>query len=197
MNEKRTKMAIKLKSAEHLEEHEVNKLLRHLYQQELWQYYLLVRIGISTALRYSDLSKITWGDILKCNGNLLIKEQKTGKHREIPIPKDLITVVADIYHKANPTGINSLIFLKTNRGVNKQLKLYAAKAGIRGKRISTHTFRKTFGREVWKRNNCSEESLVKLSQLFRHSSIATTRIYLSITQEEVKDLYSIQDFFVY
>jgi site-specific recombinase XerD len=38
----------------------------------------------------------------------------------------------------------------TIRGVNKQLKIYAAKSGIRGKRISSHTFRKTFGREVWK-----------------------------------------------
>jgi hypothetical protein len=65
------------------------------------------------------------------------------------------------------------------------------------KRISTHTWRKSFGREVWKRNNYSEASLVKLSQLFRHSSTAITRIYLSITKEEVENLYDIQDIFVY
>ena len=83
------------------------------------------------------------------------------------------------------------------RAVNKQLKIYAAKAGIRGKRISSHTFRKTFGREVWKRNNQSEASLVKLSQLFNHSSTSTTRIYLSITKEEVDYLYQMQDMFTY
>jgi site-specific recombinase XerD len=82
-------------------------------------------------------------------------------------------------------------------GINKQIKIYAAKSGIRGKRISSHTFRKKFGREVWRRNNYSEASLVKLSQLFRHSSTAITRIYLSITKEEVENLYDIQDLFVY
>jgi hypothetical protein len=75
------------------------------------------------------------------------------------------------------------------RTVNKQIKIHAFKAGIRGKRISTHTWRKTFGREVWRRNNYSEASLIKLSLLFNHSSTAITRIYLDITREEVGDLY--------
>ena len=96
----------------------------------------------------------------------------------------------------SPEPLKRIIPL-TIRGVNKQIKVYAAKSGIRGKRISSHTFRKTFGREVWKRNNYSEASLVKLSQLFRHSSTAITRIYLSITKDEVENLYNIQDMFVY
>jgi site-specific recombinase XerD len=73
--------------------------------------------------------------------------------------------------------------------------VFASKCGIRGKRISTHSFRKTFGREVWKRNNYSEASIVKLSELFKHSSTSVTRIYLSITKEEINDLYEIQDLF--
>ena len=58
-------------------------------------------------------------------------------------------------------------------------------------RSSTHTWRKTFGREVWNRNNQSEASLIKLSYLFNHSSVAITRIYLDITREEVQDMYAI------
>lgn len=60
----------------------------------------------------------------------------------------------------------------TIRAINKQIKVLAYRAGIRGKRISTHTWRKTFGREVWKRNKYSEASLIKLSLLFNHSSTA-------------------------
>lgn len=189
-------MITKLKSAEHLEEIEVNKLLKFLHHNKRWTYYILVRLGISTALRYSDLSKITWQDILKRN-YLTIKEQKTGRIREIPLNPELVQNLTSVFLKLGSPDVKSRLLPITIRAVNKQLKIYAAESGIRGKRISSHTFRKTFGREVWKRNNYSEASLVKLSQLFRHSSTAITRIYLSITKEEVENLYEMQDMFNY
>lgn len=189
-------MTTKLKSAEHLEEIEVNKLLKYLQQNQLWNYYILVRLGISTALRYSDLSQITWKDLLGRN-KITIKEKKTGRVREIPLNPDLVKNLTSVYLKqGSPEPISKVLPLNI-RTINKQIKIYAAKSGIRGKRISSHTFRKTFGREVWKRNNYSEASLVKLSQLFKHSSTAITRIYLSITKDEVENLYDIQDLFVY
>ena len=57
-------MTTKIKSAEHLEEIELNKLLKYLHQNKLWVYYLFVRLGVSVALRYSDLSQITWEMVL-------------------------------------------------------------------------------------------------------------------------------------
>lgn len=189
-------MTTKLKSAEHLEEIEINKLLKYLQQKQLWTYYILVRLGVSTALRYSDLSQITWKDLLKRN-YLAIKEKKTGRVREIPLNPELVQKLNSVYLKLGSPSEGDRVLPLTIRAVNKQLKIYAAKSGIRGKRISSHTFRKTFGREVWKRNNYSEASLIRLSQLFRHSSISTTRIYLSITKEEVENLYNIQDLFTY
>jgi integrase len=89
-------MSGKLKSAEHLEEGELNKLLKYLQQRKLWSYYLMVRLGISTALRYSDLSKITWRQLLSGASNLIIKEEKNGKQREIPLSRELIDVVNNI-----------------------------------------------------------------------------------------------------
>jgi integrase len=189
-------MTTKLKSAEHLEEIEVNKLLKFLQQNQLWTYYILVRLGISTALRYSDLSQLTWKDLLGRN-KIIIKEKKTGRIREIPLNPELVENLTGIYLKKGSPFIETKVIPLTIRAINKQLKIYAAKSGIRGKRVSSHTFRKTFGREVWKRNHYSEASLVKLSQLFKHSSTAITRIYLSITKEEVDNLYNIQDLFVY
>ena len=81
-------MTTKLKSAEHLEELELNKLLKYLYQNELWVYYILVRLGVSTALRYSDLSRIRWVDVLN-KQTLTLKEKKTSKVREIPLQVEL------------------------------------------------------------------------------------------------------------
>ena len=143
-----------------------------------------------------DLSQLTWKDLLKRN-YLTIKEKKTGRVREIPLNSELVQNLTTIYMKLGSPDQEERVLPLTIRAVNKQLKIYAAKSGIRGKRISSHTFRKTFGREVWKRNNYSDGSLVKLSQLFRHSSTSITRIYLSITKEEVENLYDIQDLFVY
>jgi integrase len=81
-------MTTKIKSAEHLEEIELNKLLKYLHQNKLWVYYLFVRLGVSVALRYSDLSQITWEMVLG-KTNLILKEKKTGKVREIPLHIEL------------------------------------------------------------------------------------------------------------
>jgi integrase len=91
-------MNVKLKSAEHLEEFEVNKLLKYLQQNGIWRYYTLVRLGISTALRFSDLSQITWKDLLKRN-YLTIKEKKTGRVREIPLNPELVQNLTLVYLK--------------------------------------------------------------------------------------------------
>jgi integrase len=189
-------MNTKIKSAEHLEENELNRLLKYLNTNNNHLYYLLVRLGISTALRYSDLSRITWSMVLN-KTNLLLREKKTNKVREIPIHSELQAIITKSYLNLGSPEINNLIIPLNIRTINKQLKIYASKAGVRNKRISTHTFRKTFGREVWRRNGQTESALVKLSSLFNHSSVSITRIYLSITKEEVDNLYDLQDLFTF
>lgn len=189
-------MTTKIKAAQHLDEQELNKLLKYLSRNQLWTYYIVVRLGVSTALRFSDLSSLTWREVLHQH-KITIKEKKTQKTREIPIGKELQEVLLDVHSKLKKPQLDRSVIPLHIRTVNKQIKIHALKAGIRGKRISTHTWRKTFGREVWKRNNYSEASLIKLSLLFNHSSIAITRIYLDITREEVVNLYDIEGLFIY
>jgi integrase len=190
-------MKSKIKSAEHLEEVEINRLLKYLYQKKKWKYYLLVRLGISTALRYSDLSRITWEAVIN-KETLEIKEKKTGKVRQIPIQKELSETLLSVYRTLNEPDLNNPVIDLHIRTVNKQLKVHCKKSGItRPVRISSHSMRKSFGRAVWVKHGKSEEALVKLSQLFNHSSTSITRIYLSITKEEIDDLYKMQDLFVF
>lgn len=189
-------MTTKIKAAQHLDEHELNKLLKYLSKNQLWTYYIMVRLGVSTALRFSDLSSLKWGDVLH-KRKITIKEKKTKKVREIPIGEELHDILLEIHSHLKKPHLDTSVIPLHIRTVNKQIKIHASKAGIRGKRISTHTWRKTFGREVWRRNNCSEASLIKLSLLFNHSSTAITRIYLDITREEVGSLYDINSLFAY
>ncbi len=189
-------MTTKSKTSEHLEEQELNKLLKYLYQNEEWTYYLFVRLGVSTALRYSDLSKITWSQVLN-QKKLTIREKKTGKTREIPIQPELTEKINLMFEKLNKPSQSDFLIPLHIRTINKQIKLHAKRAGIKKVHLSSHSLRKTFGREVYRRNGETESSLVKLSMLFNHSSTAITRIYLSITKEEVQNLYQMQDIFVY
>lgn len=73
-------MTTKIKAAQHLDEQELNKLLKYLSRNQLWTYYIMVRLGVSTALRFSDLSSLTWGDVLH-KQKITIKEKKTKKTR--------------------------------------------------------------------------------------------------------------------
>ena len=128
---------------------------------------------------------------------ITIKEKKTKKVREIPINDELHDILLEIHGHLKKPHLDTSVIPLHIRTANKQIKIHASKAGIRGKRISTHTWRKTFGREVWRRNHYSEASLIKLSLLFNHSSTSITRIYLDITREEVGDLYDIDSFFIF
>jgi len=42
---------------------------------------------------------------------------------------------------------------------------------------------------VYECNGRSEDSLIKLSELFQHSTMAITRRYLGIRKEELGDIY--------
>ena len=50
--------------------------------------------------------------------------------------------------------------------------------------------RKTFGRQVYNMNSDnSEHALVKLMEVFNHSSVAITKRYLRLRQEEILETY--------
>ena len=61
--------------------------------------------------------------------------------------------------------------------------------------FSCHSLRKTFGRQVYNMSGESAElTLVKLMELFNHSSVAITKRYLGLRQEEVLQTYDILSF---
>lgn len=56
--------------------------------------------------------------------------------------------------------------------------------------FSTHSFRKTFGRKVVEMaGENSEIALIKLAELFNHSSTSITRRYLGLRQQELREVY--------
>ncbi len=55
--------------------------------------------------------------------------------------------------------------------------------------------RKTFGRKVYESSGENANmALIKLSEIFNHSNISITKIYLGIREKELLETYDLLDF---
>ena len=81
-----------------------------------------------------------------------------------------------------------LIQSRMHREQKQQYKLHIGN-------FSCHSLRKTFGRQVYNMNSeNSELALVKLMEIFNHSSGAITKRYLGLRQEELLNTYDCLSF---
>ena len=175
-------------------------LIRKLFNDGEHKISLLIAIGSFWGLRISDILKLKWVDILEKDGFVLI-ENKTGKSREIKINPQLSQHIKECYIQIKPDSRDEAIFLSQKNSVfsiqrvNVIFKEIKSKYNLRISNYSTHSMRKTFGREVFSKSGTNAElALVKLSQLFNHSSVMVTRRYLGISREELLQTYDVLSF---
>ena len=175
-------------------------LVRKLYNDENYKISLLVACGSFFGLRISDLLNLRWEQLLNADTFEII-EKKTSKKRIIRINSQLKKHIQDCYNKINPANIASFCFISQKncvysvQRINVILKEIKNKYSLKINNFSSHSFRKSFGRAVY--NNAgdnSEMALVKLSELFNHSDIKTTRKYLGLRQEELLETYDLLSF---
>ena len=141
------------------------------------------------------MKQLTWLLILD-KDEITITEHKTEKKRTIPISPQLKKFIADCYNHISPVCLNSPVFLSQKKTVystqqlNRILKQIKAKYRVNVKNFSCHSLRKTFGRQVYNQNpENAERALVMLMDMFNHSSLAITRRYIGLRQEEVAQTY--------
>jgi len=175
-------------------------LVRKLYNDKNYSISMLVACGSFFGLRISDLLSLKWEQILNSN-TLEIIEKKTGKKRIIKINSQLQKHIHACYDAIRPTNDNDKCFISQKNSVysiqriNVILKEVKAKYNLKINNFSSHSFRKTFGRAIY--NNAgtnAENALLKLSELFNHSDIKTTRKYLGVRQEELMEAYDLLSF---
>ena len=156
---------------------------------------LLISIGIFTGLRISDILVLRWKDVV-AQEFVEVVEKKTKKFRRVRINQHLQDIISRIYTDEN--DLENLIFLNrfqtsaiSVQYVNRELKNLAIeyKLSKEPAKIKSHSLRKSFGRRVFENNDNSERSLILLSEMFNHTSIKTTKIYLGIREKEMFDVY--------
>jgi integrase len=175
-------------------------LIRRLYDDKEYKMSLLISMGSFWGLRIGDLLRLKWEDVLE-KDKFMLEEKKTGKNREIKINDQLQRHIRDCYGEIKPHKIEDFIFTSQKGSVysiqriNVIFKTLKVRYNLTAQNFSTHSMRKAFGRQVFKKSGTNAElSLVKLSQLFNHSNVATTRRYLGIAKEELMETYDLLGF---
>jgi integrase len=176
------------KTSDYLTTDEIHRLIRYFKKLGNIRMCLLIEFGVKTLLRYSDLSRIKWVDIVG-KDTLILNEKKTNKRREITIGNTLKDSIEITYNELKQPNKEEFVFKYTLQHTNLLLKEGGRDCKIRNKNISTHSMRKSGSRYIWENNGNSDEYLIKLSSILNHSSTSVTRRYLGISREEIKDIY--------
>jgi integrase len=178
-----------------LEWNEMIGLLTQLKKDKYWKEFLLITIGSYLGLRGSDILNLKWDDLVD-KTKLQLREKKTGNIRFISINEQCVENISLAWSsKKQEQELEDYIFTNKRRKrisiqyMNRRLKWIFEKYRVKTDNPSTHTLRKTFGKRVYEVNDKSESSLIMLSLVFSHSSLAITRRYLGITQEQIQDVY--------
>lgn len=175
-------------------------LISKLFQDQNYKFSLLIALGSFFGVRISDLLSLKFCDILNVD-ILTIIEKKTKKQRTIKINDQLKKHIQSCYKEIKPLSPNDHIFTSQKGSVysvqriNVVFKEIRVKYNLKIKNFSTHSMRKTFGRQVYNNAGSNAElALVKLSELFNHSDVRTTKKYLGLRSEELMEAYDLLGF---
>lgn len=187
-------------TADYLEWNTMLNLLRKLYRDGEYRMSLFIGCGCFFGLRVSDLRKLTWSMLLNDN-KFILTEQKTQKRRVVKINTDFQKHNKQCYEALGVDNMEEACFLSrkgvvmSTQRINVKLKEIKKRYNLKIDNFSCHSLRKAFGRKVFESSGENAQmALVKLSELFNHSSVAITKIYLGLRQQELLETYDLLDF---
>ena len=175
-------------------------LVHKLYRDKEYRISLLIGCGCFFGLRISDILSLTWSMLLE-KDRFIIIEKKTKKRREIKINSSFQKHIQACFTALQIKDINEKCFISRKRMVystqriNVLFKEIKSKYKLKVDHFSTHSMRKTFGRRIVEvAGENAEFALIKLSELFNHSDVMTTRRYLGLRNQELMQTYELLDF---
>lgn len=160
--------------------------------------YCLIVAGLNTALRISDILRITWDEVYDlqadcCKTHLKLREMKTKKAQNILINEEFESALMLVKkHSENVTPTQYVFhskddcFKPISRIQAYRIIKHAAQMTVSNhEHIGCHSLRKTFGYFAYKNG----ANPILLMSIFNHSSFEITKRYLGITQDEKDRVY--------
>lgn len=183
-------------TADYLPHADYQRLVQSLIDEKDYWWACYCILSFCTGLRFSDVSRLTWNDVLE-KRKIIITAKKTNKTHVIPIGENASTHIIQLYKCMGCPPMKEFVLRSQNseksvsiQYINRTLKSWVAKYNLNIENFSTHTFRKTFGRYVYEKSGCTNQSLMYLNRIFRHANLDTTMIYLGIRDEEISNIYN-------
>lgn len=167
-------------SEEELTEEDYRSLLDQARTERDPQLILLLQVLSGTGIRVSELPFLTAEAARRRMAVVRLK----GKTRQVPLGETLCRQLLD-YAKAQHISTGPIILGKNGHPLDRRrvweaLKRLCAGAGVDPKKVYPHAFRHLFARMFYGMTR----DIAKLADLLGHSSINTTRIYISTTCQE-------------
>ncbi|MEH7076225.1 site-specific integrase [Neobacillus drentensis] len=156
--------------------------------------FLLFMVGISSALRISDILRLKVKDVW--NGKKPVEyvdlhEKKTGKYKRFPVTPNLNKAIKEYMaeYNGNPDDYLFVSRVGKNKPISRQyanmmLNEACDMVGIT-EPFGSHGMRKTWGYWAFK----GGISLDYVSIALNHRSIAETKRYLGLLQEDLDNIY--------
>lgn len=164
---------------------------------------MLFLVGINLGIRASDLCGLRYSFFMNNDGTFKDyyslqpkKTKKTGKYVKLFFNDTVKKAITDYIKDYPVEDLNEYLFKSRKNGshiteihLGKVIKDTAVEAGIE-QNICSHSLRKTFGYHIWHNASDKEKALVLLMSIFNHSSLAVTKKYIGIMNEEIEDVFN-------
>ena len=158
--------------------------------------YMLICMGLNTALRISDMLQLKWGNVYDFDRKHYVKhivvcEGKTGKETRIAINNNLIEAFEMYMGSLKSVSGNDYIFTGKTKGTHLsrsqafRIITHVAEALNMENGISCHSLRKTFGYYAWKYGTPP----AMLMEIYNHSSYEITKRYRGIKQDDRDNVF--------
>ena len=190
----------KYQTSDYMEWDVMLSLIRKLYRDGNYRMSLLIGCGCFFGLRISDILTLTWSMLLD-DDKFTLNEKKTNKRRVVKINVDFQQHIKQCHDALGIKNNGEKCFLSqkkvvySTQRINVLLKQIKKQYNLKIEHFSTHTFRKTFGRKVFESaGENANMALMRLSELFNHSNVSVTKIYLGIREKELLETYDLLDF---
>lgn len=146
----------------------------------------IVRLILYTGLRVGEIVKLRLNDVVldERKGNLIVREGKGTKRREVPLNSKARKALNDYLRIRPDIGGDNLFLGQRNEGiqhktVQRAVLRFSRTAGLGD--VTPHQLRHTFAKSLIDNGI----TLDKVALLLGHSSLNTTRIYTTPSDEEL------------
>lgn len=147
----------------------------------------IIKILLNTGLRVSELCALRLADVdMKTNkGTLVVRQGKGDKRRDIPMNKETVQAI-QAWRKVRPGEFGDLLFYGargdalTASGIHRRLADIGQQAKVDA---HPHSLRHTFAKSLVD----AGVTLEKVGALLGHSSLNTTRVYITPGERDLRD----------